>query len=240
MSKLIVIAAESDAVTRNGARIVHTVAASTHIKCFHSRAVSNTVLEVLQSNPGVPVFFTGHGRPAFWRGTDKLPALSSLSAPASVFQNRTMFALACWTGCHLGVTAATHGATYVGYNKPVSVIPRSPKTARVISGFLGDLLAEVETLGHGGDIDQFETRMGQLAGQRKKELFKFMKFRATSTEAAVAMQEWGRDFVVYRQGHTTNRSALLESLLNRGGCAEAMFEDGVPPPATCASPTTAI
>ncbi|MDN4061114.1 hypothetical protein QPK31_23120 [Massilia sp. YIM B02769] len=231
MSNLIVVAASSDDVTLNGAELVRQVTSKSNIQCFDNQAVRSRVLAVLETHPGRPAFFTGHGRPGFWRGTDKLPVVCSSTTPPALFEGRTMFALACWTGCHLGPFAAAYGATYIGFNKPVSVIPASSKTAGVIMGFLDRLFGLIDSLAETKNVANFESGMTKLGEWGKRELFRYINQHRMYTEASVAVQEWSGDFLIYQQGRVTARKDRpLASLLNSGSCVNACIEDGLPPP----------
>jgi hypothetical protein len=228
MNELIVVSASSDDVTIKGTTLVRTITSKSNLQCFDNRALDPYVTQILLSNPRHPVFFTGHGRPGFWRGTDGLPLVNSTTTSVDLFQNRIMFALACWTGCHLGGVAAKNGATYIGYNKAISVIPAGKKTAPIIKEFLSRLFSLIESLAQNDDIHDFEFQMSKLQQWGKRELFRLVHLHGIYIEAAVAVEEWGRDFLVHKKDHLSIRPPrLLAALTNSGSCAEECSKDGL-------------
>jgi len=231
MTKLIVVAAGSDDVTVIGAQFVRKLTDKSNIQCFDGQAVSVAVQKIMLSNPGRPVFFTGHGRPGFWRGTDNRPVICSVTTPSAIFKDRTLFALACWTGCHLGIVAANFDAIYIGYSKPISVIPASKKTAQIILDYLKKLFELIEALAESGDIKKFESQMERLGVWGERQLFNLVHLNGIYTESAVAIQQWSNEFVVKKKGHLSSRTPrLLQALLNEGSCADECFKDGLSPP----------
>ena len=221
--KLIVIAASNDAESQAGYSIVKSMSHQGHLTKLGPQANATDVASALSEHPGVPVFFTGHGKPSFWKGTDNKPVVDARTGTANLLDGRTVFSLACWTSCRLGPHLANMSATYIGYPKKVSAIPKNKSTDPVIIGFLSTLLELVKLLSADGDAELFHTELRKAARTASKALKPMRKLGTAYLEAAVAIQDWTEYCLIARNGVTNPAAAapILQDMLNEGQCIEA-------------------
>jgi hypothetical protein len=224
---LIVVGTANDDTTHAGCLLLSQKVDHTgHIRKFAAYAVAKSVSHTLDRHPKSPLFVTSHGRTSWLVDSDDGHMFEATTLNQTQFAERTVFALACWTGCRLAQVMSNAGATYIGFNKAVAAIPGNKQTASVIAFFLQSLLRLIKDLDADKDIAAFVNAIEVLRTKSLKRLFKFRKLSRAYGVAYNAIDEWSSDFMVFRRDLSYWAPAKrLDYLRNNGGCTTELMKD---------------